>query len=140
MLDGFRTNQNRPQFEVLDGLTMVGQEINQTDRAVSLVAAIVGAESETKPQITIDPKTASANRIGLRKSPATAARRAIVQSNPQLSARDLCKRFDLEPIALVPDWSRKYGVKSWSSAYNNPTAKKRIDRIISGDKQNSTGR
>jgi hypothetical protein len=56
----------------------------------------------------------------------------VIENNPGLSSRELCKRFDVENIPIPLKWSEEFpGVDSWSSAYGNDVCKKRIHKMIS---------
>jgi hypothetical protein len=55
----------------------------------------------------------------------------VIEANPGLRSRELCKRFDVENIPIPEKWSEFPGVDSWSSAYENEVCKKRIHKMIS---------
>ena len=61
-------------------------------------------------------------------------RRQIALKNPRMSAKNLCKVFDDQRIALVDTWEQKLNDTTWVEAYKNPKLRPRIQRIISTDR------
>jgi hypothetical protein len=68
-------------------------------------------------------------------SPDVLRRRQIVLKNPGFSAKSYCKVFDGHSIPLVGGWEKEFGVSTWAEAYENKTARARIQTIISKDKK-----
>jgi len=62
-------------------------------------------------------------------------RRQIVLTNPNLSALDLCRRFDLENIPLVSGWENELNKPTWVEAYKKEMLRARIQRITSTDRK-----
>ena len=71
----------------------------------------------------------------LRSKPDIVKRRAIIVQNANLSAGDLCKRFDLEGIPLAENWSVEFEVQTWVKAYKNGKCRSRIDTLISKERK-----
>jgi hypothetical protein len=56
----------------------------------------------------------------------------VIENNPGLPSRELCKRLDVENIPIPQKWSEvPISVDSWSSAYENDVCKKRLHKMIS---------
>jgi hypothetical protein len=80
------------------------------------------------------PKRAAARDKVTAREPEVAKRRALVKSNPDVVARDMCEIFDRNRVPLPPKWPDA-GFQSWSKAHKNHSYRKRIDVMISKDKK-----
>jgi len=67
---------------------------------------------------------------GVGKDEEVAKRRAIVKSNPDMTARELCELFDRKQVKL-PRTLTNARMNSWTVAYRSSNYRGRIDTIIS---------
>ena len=62
-----------------------------------------------------------------------AKRRAIVNSNPNLNAEELCEIFDDHRIAVPKRW-KDADIEWWTKAYRSSLFRVRIHNLISRDR------
>ena len=62
-----------------------------------------------------------------------AKRRAIVSSNPSLSAKELCAKFDHHRIAVPKGW-KDADIEWWMKAYRHRRFRVRVHNLISRDR------
>jgi len=62
-----------------------------------------------------------------------AERRAVVKSNPRLSAKELCEIFDHRQIPVPKRW-KDAGIEWWSKAYHQSRFRGRVHDLISKDR------
>lgn len=62
-----------------------------------------------------------------------AKRRAIVRSNPNLSARELCELFDHRQVPVPRRW-KDAGIEWWTKAYHQSRFRGRATTLISKDR------
>ena len=62
-----------------------------------------------------------------------AKRRAVVASNPGMSAKDLCDLFDRRQVTLPTRW-KDAGIESWMKAYHLKEYRGRVQTMISKDR------
>ena len=62
-----------------------------------------------------------------------AKRRAVVASNPGMSAKDLCDLFDRRQVTLPTRW-KDAGIESWTKAYRLKEYRGRVQTMISKDR------
>ena len=62
-----------------------------------------------------------------------AKRRAIVRSNPNLSAKELCELFDHRQVSIPRRW-KDAGIEWWTKAYHQRRFRGRIHGLISKDR------
>jgi hypothetical protein len=62
-----------------------------------------------------------------------AKRRTVVKSNPNLSAKELCKMFDHCQIPVPRAW-KDAGIEWWAKAYHLGRFKVRIHDLVSKDR------
>jgi hypothetical protein len=72
-----------------------------------------------------------ARRDGLDEE--VAKRRAIVMSNPSMTARELCEIFDRRRVTLPKRW-KDAGIDSWTKAYRQKEYRSRVQTLISKDR------
>jgi hypothetical protein len=58
-----------------------------------------------------------------------AKRRAIIRSNPNLSARELCELFDRRSVPVPKQW-KDAGIEWWTKAYHS-RFRGRVHNLIS---------
>ena len=63
----------------------------------------------------------------------TAKRRAIVKSNPNLSAKELCEMFDHHRIPVLRRW-KDAGIEWWMQAYRQRRFIGRVHGLVSKDR------
>ncbi len=104
---------------------------------VCLASATFCARLE-KRALEISVSAQTKGQRGQRKSenPEVAKRRALVNSNPNISASEMCQIFDREKAPLPAKW-QEAGFKSWSRIYRIPMYRSKIAVLISKDKRNS---
>lgn len=88
--------------------------------AASAAPAATRAPQKRTPSKNVDPETAK--------------RRALVKSNPDASAKELCEIFDRERVPLPPKW-KDGGYTSWTKAYRDPHYRRRTDVLVSKDRK-----
>ncbi|HXZ10810.1 MAG TPA: hypothetical protein VEG64_00330 [Candidatus Sulfotelmatobacter sp.] len=66
--------------------------------------------------------------------PEVAKRRAIVRSNRDIDASDLCETLDRSSVRLPAKW-QEAGFKSWRDAYKEPKYRSRIDVLFAKDRR-----
>ena len=62
-----------------------------------------------------------------------AKRRAIVKSNPNLSARELCALFDHRQVRVPRRW-KDAEIEWWTKAYQQSRFRGRVQGLISKDR------
>ena len=62
-----------------------------------------------------------------------AKRRAIVRSDPNLSARELCELFDHRQVPVPRRW-KSAGIEWWTKAYQQRRFRGRVQALISKDR------
>ena len=62
-----------------------------------------------------------------------AKRRAIVRSNPNLSARELCELFDHRQVPVPRRW-KDAGIEWWTKAYHQSRFRGRVQDLMSKDR------
>lgn len=62
-----------------------------------------------------------------------AKRRAVVKSNPNLSAKELCEMFDHHRIAVPKQW-KDADIEWWTKAYHQSRFRGRVRNLISKDR------
>lgn len=62
-----------------------------------------------------------------------AKRRAIVKSNPNLSARELCELFDRLRVPVPRRW-KDAEIEWWTKAYHQSRFRSRVQTLISNDR------
>jgi hypothetical protein len=63
-----------------------------------------------------------------------AQRRAIVNSNPNLSAKELCEIFDHHRIAVPKAW-KDANIDWWTKAYRQSRFRVRVHNLVSRDRK-----
>jgi hypothetical protein len=66
--------------------------------------------------------------------PEVAKRRALVELNLDIHARELCEIFDRENVPLPTKWQAA-GFKTWAQAYRHSKYRNRIDVLIAKDRR-----
>ncbi len=69
-----------------------------------------------------------------RSNPEVAKRAALVRSNPNTPAQEMCEIFDRNNVPLHAKWLDA-GFKTWSKAYKDSKYLSRIQTLISKDRQ-----
>jgi hypothetical protein len=68
-----------------------------------------------------------------RTNPELAMRNAVILQSPSLTAREICKRLDSHRVSVPDNLLDDFpSIKNWEDAYENPSCRPRIDRLISG--------
>jgi len=62
-----------------------------------------------------------------------AKRRAIVRSNPNLSAKELCELFDHRQVPVPRQW-KDAGTEWWTKAFHQRRFRVRVQNLISIDR------
>ena len=81
--------------------------------------------------------------LGRNSSGAAQYRDFLIRRYGQLSNEQLCRRLDFElvlvrdhdAIGLPETWSKKFGVKTYSDAYDNPKCKNLVQKLIAEAKR-----
>jgi len=106
------------------------RKIAGKDAGVELAAQILRDQVKHVDAEERRGKQAKPTTTRRKLNPQVAARRAIVANNPQFSAEQLCRRFDLDGIP-VPF----AGETSWADAYKKPDLRQKIHVILSKDRK-----
>jgi hypothetical protein len=90
------------------------------------------AQSSVKSARVVESK--SSGRKPERRDPEVAKRSALVRSNPDTPAEDICKILDREKITLPAKWLGA-GLQTWTKAYKDRNYRSRIHTLLSKDRQ-----
>jgi hypothetical protein len=93
---------------------------------------LMAASSSDSSAKSVENKPA--RRKPERDNPEVAKRAALVRTNPNIPAKDMCEIFDREGVPLSAKWLDAR-LKTWSEAYKNPRYRSRIHTLISKDRQ-----
>jgi len=94
----------------------------------------VKASENDKTAKTVTSKATS--RKPKRVDPEVAKRTALVRSNPNTPANELCEIFDRANVPLPARW-QEAGLTAWSKVYKNSDYRSRIQTLISKAKRNN---
>lgn len=75
-----------------------------------------------------------ASKTGANDDPEVAKRRSLLRANPGVSAQEMCGIFDRERVPLPSKW-QEAGLRSWIEANKKPQYRRRIQVLISKDRQ-----
>jgi len=110
---------------------------HQRDKYRQKLARLIRKAEQPAISPTKDERAASkgmARGHSARTTPDVAKRRAIVKLNPEVPVQGLCRLFDHDRVPLPKAWL----VPSWERAYKNSNYRKRIQVIVSHDKDQGT--
>jgi hypothetical protein len=96
-------------------------QVPKTDQASSADLGTLRRRNAPTPSRNSDPEVAK--------------RRALVRSNPGLSASEMCEIFDRERVP-PPSKYVMAGFKSWLQAYKDSNYKSKIQILVSKDRRN----
>lgn len=137
-------NLQEAEKTLSDGvLSLAGSGLlkKRSDEALNLALAQHGTPCDRLENKALETPTSVPPSEGGRPSPErvdpeVAKRRALVKSNPNAIASEMCQIFDREKVPLPPKW-QEAGFQSWSKAYKMAKYRSRIDVLISKDKRNN---
>jgi hypothetical protein len=106
------------------------QEVRNSDEWLKFLGEMVGVQNERHGNEQTKRMTK-----GTTRDPEVAKRKALVISNRNANASEMCQIFDRERVPVTRKWQDS-GFQSWSKAYKVSKYRTRIDVLVSKDRRN----